>query len=216
MGAITGPPNPSLPTQSVEKPEMSDEEMARPSYLILKFFFKNEPDTSTSSLTEDECEKIILWHVRKKHFSDFFSKRVVQHFDSLKPDYVKQQLDRILTDKKIDLEKMDSHERISEIVFDVFWKLAKEEIQRCLLEVEKLKQGIGAELKVPPQSTIVDTILVNHAGNVEAEACHAITNRCLGDKIDIVEKIFQEKVRIKLDLSLDDIRLKEMFVTKKY
>lgn len=184
----------------------------RPYFYYLQFLFPKEHIENISHLSESECDKLIWWWRHEDDFNSYIGKKAVKHFSSLTPDYIRQQFDRILTDKKIEVEKIDSTERIKEVVFDIFWQLAKEENEICFREAE-LKKDVGAELKIPADSIIVNTITTKFSHKIQSEACLGITNWCIGNKIDFVKQLFQEKASIKVHLTIRDLRLKETLVT---
>lgn len=184
----------------------------KPFFYCIKSLFPEEPEGNFSHLTEIEHEALISWWGHEVNFKNYVGKKAVKCFSSLTPDYIRQQFDRILTDKEIEVEKIDSHERICAVVFDVFWQLAKEE-NAFYLSDEELKKDISSELKIPANSTIINTIVVKFSHEIQHEACLGISNWCLCNIINIVRQFFQQKVDIKLNLSIDDIMLKEMLLT---
>ena len=187
--------------------EQKARELARPFFYILKHFSPQEPDAKFSELTEEECKKILFWLGRKDYLASFVGTKVVRAFNALPSDYIQQQFDRILKEKRIEVEKISSEEKIKTLVYDIFWQFAKEEIQGCLQE-DKLSEEVGAELKLSPKSPFVNEIIRSFAQKVETEACSKVTNWCLCNSIDVVEQFFQHKASIKVNLSIDDIRLK--------
>lgn len=68
---------------------------------MLKHLFPKESIDHIANLSKLECKQIFFWWADKDLFNSLIDKKAIEHFSSLSEDYIRNQFNHILKNKKV-------------------------------------------------------------------------------------------------------------------